>query len=166
MRQITASRDSAATPEMVAILCLTFFAWYVAALSTRFLDGYFDVSLTLALGVGLGVIHLWRKLQQEKDLRRQAENMLRTASVVDLGRASGPTTQRTTRVGGLTARETELLVLIAAGRTNQEIGDELHISLNTVERHVANIYRKLNVRGRVEATAYALRHGLDVQQSS
>jgi DNA-binding CsgD family transcriptional regulator len=61
---------------------------------------------------------------------------------------------------GLTNREIEVLSLIARSRSNQEIAEELGISLNTVERHVANIYRKLNIRGRVHATAYALQHGL------
>jgi PAS domain S-box-containing protein len=61
---------------------------------------------------------------------------------------------------GLTNREIEVLSLIARSRSNQEIAEELGISLNTVERHVANIYRKLNIRGRVHATAYALQHGI------
>jgi DNA-binding NarL/FixJ family response regulator len=57
---------------------------------------------------------------------------------------------------GLTQRELEVLRLVARGRTNKEIAEELFISLATVERHVANIYRKIGVRSRVEATAYAL----------
>jgi DNA-binding CsgD family transcriptional regulator len=61
---------------------------------------------------------------------------------------------------GLTARETEALLLIAAGHTSQEISDALIISLNTVERHITNLYRKIGARSRAEATAYALRHGL------
>jgi DNA-binding CsgD family transcriptional regulator len=61
---------------------------------------------------------------------------------------------------GLTHREIEVLVLIAGSRSNLEIAGDLGISLNTVERHIANIYRKLHIRGRVHATAYALQHGL------
>ena len=60
----------------------------------------------------------------------------------------------------LTAREGEVLRLLAAGRTNKEIAAELFLSPATVERHVANLYRKIGVRRRTEATAYALSHGL------
>jgi predicted ATPase/class 3 adenylate cyclase/DNA-binding CsgD family transcriptional regulator len=61
---------------------------------------------------------------------------------------------------GLTAREIEVLRLIASGRTSREIADELVISLNTVERHITHVYVKISVRGRAEATAYAVRQGL------
>jgi DNA-binding NarL/FixJ family response regulator len=50
--------------------------------------------------------------------------------------------------------------LIARGRTNQEIADELVVSVRTVERHIANIYAKLGARGRAHATAYAMTRGL------
>ena len=53
-----------------------------------------------------------------------------------------------------------MLRLVAAGRSNQEIGEELVLSVRTVERHITNLYAKLGVRGRAEATAYAFRHGL------
>ncbi len=62
--------------------------------------------------------------------------------------------------GGLTKREVEVLRLIAAGRSNQHIADELVISLNTVARHVSNIFAKTGVANRAEATTYAFRHGL------
>ncbi len=61
---------------------------------------------------------------------------------------------------GLTAREVEVLRLLAGGRTNGEIAEELVVSVRTVERHVANIYAKIGARGRVNATAYALTRGL------
>jgi class 3 adenylate cyclase len=64
--------------------------------------------------------------------------------------------------GGLTKREVEVLRLIAGGRSNQEIADELVISLNTVLRHVSNIFDKTGVANRAEAAAYATRHGLVV----
>jgi non-specific serine/threonine protein kinase len=62
---------------------------------------------------------------------------------------------------GLTTREREVLRLIAAGRSNREIGDLLFISQRTVERHIANIYLKIDVHNKAEATAYALRRRLD-----
>ena len=55
----------------------------------------------------------------------------------------------------LTRREQEVLALIAAGRSNQQIADELVISLGTVKRHISNIYRKLGVRRRTQAVAWA-----------
>jgi pimeloyl-ACP methyl ester carboxylesterase/DNA-binding CsgD family transcriptional regulator len=60
----------------------------------------------------------------------------------------------------LTAREVEVLRRLAGGKTNIEIAEELHVSVRTVERHVANIYRKIGARGRANATAYALTRGL------
>lgn len=61
----------------------------------------------------------------------------------------------------LTAREVEVLRLIGAGATNKEIATHLVVSVATAERHVANIYNKIGVRNRAEATAFALQHGLD-----
>jgi DNA-binding CsgD family transcriptional regulator/pimeloyl-ACP methyl ester carboxylesterase len=61
---------------------------------------------------------------------------------------------------GLTHRELEVLRGVAAGDANQQIATSLGVSVHTVERHVANIYRKIDARGRADATAYALRHGL------
>ena len=63
----------------------------------------------------------------------------------------------------LTEREVEVLRLIAAGKSNQEIAQELVLSRRTAERHVSNIYEKIGASGKVAratATAYALRHGL------
>ena len=60
----------------------------------------------------------------------------------------------------LTPRETEVLSLLAAGRSGKEIADELTVSLSTVQRHIANIYAKIGARGRVEAAAYAIERGL------
>jgi DNA-binding CsgD family transcriptional regulator/tetratricopeptide (TPR) repeat protein len=61
---------------------------------------------------------------------------------------------------GLSRREREVLALISEGRTNREIGERLFISQKTVGVHVGNILSKLNVSGRVEAAAVAIRLGL------
>jgi DNA-binding CsgD family transcriptional regulator len=61
---------------------------------------------------------------------------------------------------GLTTREVEVLRLVAAGRTSRAIAETLVLSLPTVHRHIANIYAKVGVNNRAEATAYALTHGL------
>jgi two-component system, NarL family, response regulator LiaR len=60
----------------------------------------------------------------------------------------------------LTAREIEILLLMAQGKTNQEIADELFIALKTVKTHVSNILSKLEVQDRTQAVIYAFKHEL------
>jgi pimeloyl-ACP methyl ester carboxylesterase/DNA-binding CsgD family transcriptional regulator len=60
----------------------------------------------------------------------------------------------------LTPRETEVLRLIAAGRSSSEISAELTLSIRTVGRHITNLYAKIGARTRADATAYAIRHRL------
>ncbi|MBV9383319.1 MAG: helix-turn-helix domain-containing protein [Streptosporangiaceae bacterium] len=63
---------------------------------------------------------------------------------------------------GLTARQAEILAYVSAGLTNKDIAARLHLSVGTVERHLATCYRKLGLRNRAEATRYALRSGLSM----
>lgn len=60
----------------------------------------------------------------------------------------------------LTDREMEILLLLAEGKTNQEIADEVFIALKTVKVHVSNILGKLEVHDRTQAVIYAFKHGL------
>jgi DNA-binding CsgD family transcriptional regulator len=62
--------------------------------------------------------------------------------------------------GGLTAREVQVLRLVAAGKTNRAIAAELVVSERTVDRHLSNILTKLGVSSRAAATAYAYQHQL------
>jgi DNA-binding NarL/FixJ family response regulator len=62
--------------------------------------------------------------------------------------------------GGLSAREVQVLRLVATGKTNRAIADELSISEKTVARHVSNIFVKLSLSTRAAATAYAYQHDL------
>ena len=62
--------------------------------------------------------------------------------------------------GGLTAREVEVLTLVATGKTNRAIATELSISEKTVAAHVSNIFTKLGLSSRSAATAYAYTHDL------
>jgi DNA-binding NarL/FixJ family response regulator len=62
--------------------------------------------------------------------------------------------------GGLTPREAEVLRLMAAGRSNQEIAADMVISEGTVKTHINRIFAKIGVRDRGQAIAYAYRHGL------
>jgi len=64
------------------------------------------------------------------------------------------------RPDGLTARELEVLGLVASGKTNKAIAHELFLSEKTVDRHVSNIFLKLGVSSRAAATAYAFTHKL------
>ncbi|MGH9226240.1 MAG: LuxR C-terminal-related transcriptional regulator [Acidimicrobiales bacterium] len=61
---------------------------------------------------------------------------------------------------GLTERESEVLVLVAAGRSNRDIAGSLVISEKTVARHLSNIFTKIGVGSRTEAAAYAFNNGL------
>jgi DNA-binding NarL/FixJ family response regulator len=59
----------------------------------------------------------------------------------------------------LTSREEELLILVARGRTNHEIADELYLSISTVKTHLASLMRKLHARNRVELAMWAYESG-------
>ena len=66
----------------------------------------------------------------------------------------------TAATGGLTAREAQVLRLVAAGKTNRAIASEPSLSEKTVARHVSNIFTKLGVASSSAATAYAYEHNL------
>ena len=68
------------------------------------------------------------------------------------------------RSSGLSAREAEVLALVASGRSNREIADELVLSVRTVQRHVDSAYTKLGVHNRAGATRAALTLGLIVEE--
>ncbi|CAI6019735.1 Transcriptional regulatory protein LiaR [Paenibacillus sp. JJ-100] len=69
--------------------------------------------------------------------------------------------QRTARESesGLTEREKEVLLLVAEGKTNKEIGEELHISIKTVKTHVSNLLMKCDLDDRTQLAIYAHRQG-------
>ncbi len=80
----------------------------------------------------------------------------------DLARVEAMTRSRPKTGGpaGLTAREVEVLRLVAAGKSNRAIAEALVISEKTVARHVSNIFTKLDLSSRSAATAYAYEHGI------
>jgi DNA-binding CsgD family transcriptional regulator len=69
-------------------------------------------------------------------------------------------TARAARPGGLSVREVEVLRLAAEGLTTKEIGERLFISARTADRHIQNIYTKIDTSNRAGATRWALEHGL------
>jgi DNA-binding NarL/FixJ family response regulator len=74
--------------------------------------------------------------------------------------ASSTGTAVVARDDGLTVREVEVLRLLAGGLTNREIARRLVLSPRTVENHVFRIYARIGARGRADATAYAIHHGV------
>ena len=135
------------------------------------------------LGVGLGAKPLLRELRELAGRARitfppEAEAALadpgttRPDGTVSVDHANGPSDLVRAIAGevagptrrpdtfGLSGREREVLGLVAQGRTNREIGERLFISQKTVGVHVGNILAKLEVSGRVEAAAVAIRLGL------
>jgi DNA-binding NarL/FixJ family response regulator len=103
--------------------------------------------------------HLRVAVRQASDLGARALvseiELLARSSRLDVGaRSSVPA------VAGLTVRETEVLRLVAAGRSNKDIAAELFISAKTVSVHVSNVLAKFGVRTRGEAAATAHRLGL------
>jgi DNA-binding NarL/FixJ family response regulator len=95
-----------------------------------------------------------RSLSQQEAIAEALAIRASAVATPSLGPGSPPDTH------GLTAREVEVLRLIAAGHLNREVGDLLFISPATVARHLSNIHRKLGVDSRAKLTAFALRHGL------
>ena len=102
--------------------------------------------------------------QMELDAARWAfaqlaaeQDLARVEALVD---PAEPSNAGTPARHGLTAREVEVLRLVAAGRTNRAIAADLFLSEKTVARHLSNIFTKLGLPSRAAATAFAYQHGL------
>jgi DNA-binding NarL/FixJ family response regulator len=121
-------------------------------------------------------LHCWA--QALEDAHQPAQAQARRAAAVALYRQHGAgerwvdgVLRAATRAGsaipegstypdGLSAREVEVLCLVAAGKSNREVAEQLVISVNTVFQHMRSILNKTGCANRTEAAAYALRHGL------
>jgi DNA-binding CsgD family transcriptional regulator len=88
----------------------------------------------------------------------------RLGTAYDGRRLVPPADQR--RPCGLTAREAEILRLVASGRTNKQIASGLGLSHKTIDRHLSNIFTKIGVTSRSAATAFAFEQGLMTAASS
>ncbi|MEI5132160.1 LuxR C-terminal-related transcriptional regulator [Streptomyces libani] len=70
-----------------------------------------------------------------------------------------PTSSTSVAISSLTSRENDVLLLLAAGMTNKQIGSTLHIAENTVKKHVHRAMIKLSASNRVEAALLVSQHG-------
>lgn len=111
--------------------------------------------------VGLACLKLGDADTAELELESARRVFQQLGAASDLARVEALSSRAPVETpGGLTGREVQVLVLVAAGKTNEEIASALVISKHTVRRHLQNIFAKLRVSSRAAATAYAFRHHL------
>jgi DNA-binding NarL/FixJ family response regulator len=111
--------------------------------------------------IGLACRHLGDEEAAAMELDAAQWAFGQLGAVPDLARTQELTrTAATEPAHGLTARELEVLRLVATGKTNRTIAADLFLSEKTVARHVSNIFAKLDVSSRAAATAYAYEHDL------
>jgi DNA-binding NarL/FixJ family response regulator len=124
------------------------------------LDAPYDVArVRVHLGFAYRALGDDDTAEMELDAARAA--FYRLGAAPDLARVEELTgTAVSETAAGLTPREVEVLRLVATGKTNRAIADELFLSERTVARHVSNIFTKLGVSSRAAATAYAYQHDL------
>jgi DNA-binding NarL/FixJ family response regulator len=122
---------------------------------TTGVDGFFD------LGVN------------EKELLKAVESAATGWETGDSGPdptvGSSESAARANQLGadvGLTARESEILALIAQGLSNQEIASRLYLSINSVKTYIRTAYRKIGAESRAGAVGWAIRHGFPSEESS
>ena len=126
-------------------------------LAELLLDHYPDPSASSGQARTEGLEHLDFAITELRDMKMQpalerATSLLAGLDVQPVEKPAYP--------DGLTEREVEVLRLIADEKSNREVATELVLSIRTVERHIFNIYAKINAHGRAAATAYAIRRQL------
>jgi DNA-binding NarL/FixJ family response regulator len=124
------------------------------------LEAPYEAARTREL-IGLACRALRDEDRARLELDAAARALRQLGAAPDLARVEGYTRSGAPReVGGLTQREVQVLRLLATGKTNRRIADELVLSEKTVARHVSNIFTKLGLSSRSAATAYAYEHAL------
>jgi DNA-binding NarL/FixJ family response regulator len=120
---------------------------------------YLAARIRVLIGDALGERGDDEGAELEREAAREVFRSLHAAP--DLARLEQRGAARNDRPFGLTPRELEVLRLVASGRTNRAISQELFLSEKTVDRHVSNIFTKLDVSTRAAATAFAFQHKLN-----
>lgn len=115
---------------------------------------------TLADLLAVAVDGLVARTAEPPDLLRAVERVLAGERYIDPALVSGDSPDESFEPLSLTAREREVLGLLAAGSSNREIAAALFVSLPTVKTHLAHIYGKLDARNRNEALGRAMTLGL------
>jgi predicted ATPase/DNA-binding CsgD family transcriptional regulator/DNA-binding XRE family transcriptional regulator len=138
---------------------------YQAAMLAHQKAGHTNDAVIAMIGLGLADHRLGRRDEATRRLREAEAIATQIANPQRLAEVRAALAEVGVDVSGalpdgLTARQAEVLRLLATGMSNKEIAGELYLSPATVERHLATIYRKLGLAGRVEATRYAVRSGL------
>jgi DNA-binding CsgD family transcriptional regulator len=111
--------------------------------------------------IGLACRQIGDEESAEMELDAARWTFGQLGAVSDLARAQALSRTAVAKpAGGLTARELEVLRLVATGKTNRSIAADLFLSEKTVARHVSNIFTKLGISSRAAATAYAYEHDL------
>lgn len=114
------------------------------------------VSTEMALGA-TGFVSKWLPARRlVRDLLQIADGRV----VVDAWEGPQGPEHHATHGMHLTQRETDVLSLIAAGRSNQDIAEQEHISINSVKSYIRSAYAKIEVTSRSQAVLWAIRHGL------
>jgi DNA-binding NarL/FixJ family response regulator len=127
----------------------------------RQLEAPYDAArVRVLVGLACRALHDEDGAEMEFDAARSTFQQLGAATdLMRVDELSKPTSAGIS-LGGLTARELQILALVATGKTNRAIAAELVISEKTVARHVSNIFDKIAVSSRAAATAYAYEHKL------
>ena len=129
-----------------------------AARSWREIDAPYAVA-TVSVLIGLACRAVGDEDAAEVELTSARSTFARLGADPDVHRVE-KLLHPTQAVGPLSAREIEVLKLVAAGKTNHAIATELFVSERTVHRHVSNIFDKLGVHSRTAAASYAIQHHL------
>jgi len=139
---------------------VTFFEAAVAAYQ---IGGHRHDMLEAMTGLGTACHYLGRDevaLEHLRAAEALADEAGAPQRLAEVRAAIAEITEAPAPPGALTARQEEVLGLLADGLTNKQIAARLYLSPGTVERHLATIYAKLGLTGRVEATRYAIDHAL------
>ena len=131
-----------------------------AASAWRELDAPYETArVHVLIGLACGALNDTETSTSELDGARRVFDQLGASP--DIDRLDSLTRNPSSPApGGLSAREVEVLKLVASGRTNRAIASELGLSEKTIARHVHNVLTKLDVPSRAAATAYAYENGL------